>query len=295
MRLPRVADRRNPGAIRQDGDRGTAAAGSLAPAHPAANPCSMRAPADPDYFYPDEAKRKMISGTVLVEATVAPDGRARNPRVWYSLPADVFDEAGRRVAIAQPLRAARENGVAVACTIRFKVRFTIAAADRAAATTAKQKKVLAEAQDKGGGSEIQLATDVWARARNAPGLERRTRRSLDRLVAQGGAGRPSGGAVSRRCASTLFRPRESQRRAFSGCRLAADAGQADAQASLANYLLRNSPMRRRSAKRRTCSRRRRQSGNRDGKFLSRGVAGHRAGCRRRDPKRALESARAGEE
>ena len=119
------ADRRSPGAIRKGRAGGTPAAAALCRrrAGECRSHCEMRSVANPDNFYPVDAKRQRISGTVLVEATVAPDGRARNARVWYSLPANVFDEAGRRVAFASTYEPPKENGVAVACTIRFKVRF----------------------------------------------------------------------------------------------------------------------------------------------------------------------------
>ena len=86
----------------------------------------MKTPANPDKFYPSDAKQQAIAGSVLVEATVAPDGRARNARVWNSLPVGVFDEAGRRVALSNVYFAPRENGVAKSCTILFRVRFRIA-------------------------------------------------------------------------------------------------------------------------------------------------------------------------
>ena len=95
----------------------------------------MRVPADPDTSIPAEAKRQGISGSVLVEVTVAPDGRARNVRVWNSLPVGVFDEAGRRVALSNVYTAAVENGVrGCRAPIRFKVKFAVRD-DRAPAVT----------------------------------------------------------------------------------------------------------------------------------------------------------------
>jgi TonB family protein len=55
----------------------------------------MKIPANPTISFPSDAKREGISGSALVEATVAPDGHARSARVAYSLPAGVFDEAAR--------------------------------------------------------------------------------------------------------------------------------------------------------------------------------------------------------
>lgn len=85
--------------------------------------CRMRSPADPDLFYPIGAKQRGISGTVLIEARVRPDGSSRTPRVWYSFPADTFDAAGRAVALSSHYGPKIENGAAVECSILFKVKF----------------------------------------------------------------------------------------------------------------------------------------------------------------------------
>jgi TPR repeat protein len=49
----------------------------------------------PQLEYPDEAKRKGTSGNVFMEFTAAPDGSARNPRIVYAVPNDVFDSMAR--------------------------------------------------------------------------------------------------------------------------------------------------------------------------------------------------------
>ena len=71
--------------------------------------------------------------------------------------------------------------------------------------------------------------------------------------------------------------------------MAADAGQADAQVALANYLLRNKPDAGSFGKALDLLEKAAESDNREGKYSSRGAA--RNGSRthaRRDPKRALE-------
>jgi hypothetical protein len=96
---------------------------------PAADPeklrCRMKSAADPDLYYPVEAKRQGISGEVLVEARVEADGSVRLPRAWYSFPPLVFEEAGRAVALNSRYTPGMDKGVFVPCTIRFKVKFTI--------------------------------------------------------------------------------------------------------------------------------------------------------------------------
>lgn len=87
--------------------------------------CRIKAPADPDAFYPMDAKLKGISGEVIITARVAADGSVRQPRAWYSVPADTFEEAGRAVALHTKFIAATEGGVAVPCVYRLKVKFGI--------------------------------------------------------------------------------------------------------------------------------------------------------------------------
>ena len=52
-----------------------------------------------------------ISGTVLVEVTVAHDGRARIARVWYSLPANLFDDGGTASCMRQHYISRRKRMV----------------------------------------------------------------------------------------------------------------------------------------------------------------------------------------
>lgn len=86
-------------------------------------PCRMKAPADPSLFYPEAARSRNVSGSVLVEAEVQVDGSARTPRVWYSFPAEAFDAPGRAVALSSQYWPKKENGEKVACSILFKVKF----------------------------------------------------------------------------------------------------------------------------------------------------------------------------
>jgi TonB family protein len=123
--------------------------------------CRMRAPADPDLFYPEDAKRQGISGTVLVEARVWPDGSARTPRVWYSFPAEAFDAPGRAVALSSQYRPMIENGVPVACSVLFKVKFRMQSGADVVAN-AETRKIAADLEAKAlaGDPASQLAYGV---------------------------------------------------------------------------------------------------------------------------------------
>ena len=54
---------------------------------PPSNACKIRSPANPDDYFPENVV--FASGSVDLEVDVAPDGRARNVKVLYSLPAEV--------------------------------------------------------------------------------------------------------------------------------------------------------------------------------------------------------------
>src|SRR6202008_948586 len=66
-----------------------------------------------------------IEGSAYVEFTVMPDGRARNPRIVYSVPVDVFDSAARKVALYTEFSPASTKGVPEPCTMAMMVRYVI--------------------------------------------------------------------------------------------------------------------------------------------------------------------------
>ncbi|HTU68659.1 MAG TPA: TonB family protein [Steroidobacteraceae bacterium] len=87
-------------------------------------PCKMRRPVDPDAYYPPAAARAGISGSVLVEVTLGADQHVHRPRVLYSVPENVLDEAGRAVALMSGYVApSGPDGAPLPCTMRYKVRF----------------------------------------------------------------------------------------------------------------------------------------------------------------------------
>jgi TonB family protein len=104
-----------------------------APMDPAKNPeqfkpgewCTFSRPANPYDYYPGGAIAQGISGYVILEVTVMPDGRARNPRTTESVPPGVFDEAGRQVSFASVFKPRVVAGTAVPCKIKYKVKFFV--------------------------------------------------------------------------------------------------------------------------------------------------------------------------
>jgi len=115
---------------------------------PDGEPCRITRPVNPDEFYPSSAVSDGISGSVLVETRVSPDGHAHHPITWYSVPEGVFDAAGRGIGWMTGFAPAKKAGVVQPCSIRFKSLFRIKGTSDARVTEAYQKaKPLAEAGD----------------------------------------------------------------------------------------------------------------------------------------------------
>ena len=254
-----------------------------------ANLCEMRVPANPDTYYPNDAKTQMISGAVLVEATVAPDGRARNARVWYSLPAKIFDEAGRRVAMNNTYTVPRENGVRGACTIRFKVRFRVTNASGGGGD-AEQKKVLADVRAKAesGDPRSQLTYGLLLEMRDDMNTDDENTVSWFLKSAQGGVPSAQYLVGMHTMASSVWAGGGDINKGLAWLQMAADAGQSDAQVALANYLLREKPDSDSLTKALNLLEKAAASDSRDGKYYLAAILATADDAARRNPKRALE-------
>lgn len=252
------------------------------------NPCRLRSPGNPDTFFPLDAKLKQISGTVLVEATVAPDGRARDPRVWYSMPEKIFDEAGRQLALSNRYWPPVVNGVGIPCVVRFRVRFQLNGPGDGG--SAAQKRALADEKAKA------VAGDPRAQLMYGMLLELRTDMNVDQddpvswfvKAAQGGLASAQYlvGMHSLSRAAQGIEPNDSK--GLFWLQLAADAGQVEARAALANYLLRNNPDAGALDKAVRLLESAAAAGNRDGKFHLAAVLATSPEGARRDARRALD-------
>src|SRR5262249_23103890 len=99
--------------------------GATGPYQPDANKCSMSQPANVVEFFPPAARRQGVSGNVELEFTVMPDGHAHHPRVVVGLPPVAFDQSAKRLVFNSGFTPKTVNGVAVPCTMRAKIKFTI--------------------------------------------------------------------------------------------------------------------------------------------------------------------------
>ena len=254
----------------------------------AANPCELRTPANPDYFYPAEAKSKNVTGTLVVESVVAPDGHARSPRIWYSMPPDVFDKAGRRLALHNRYTPPRVNGVAVPCLVRFKVRFQINGPGDGG--TAEQKRVLADALAKAqtGDPLSQLTYGLVLEMRADMNTSMDSPMSWIVKAAQAGLASAQYIVGMHTLSGVSQGMEKDDSKGLFWLQRAADAGQIEAQASLANYLLRNHPDAVAYDKALALLEKSAASGNRDGRFQLAAVLATAPDAARRDPVRAME-------
>lgn len=267
----------------------------LLPAPPPAVPllmtahrCQMKTPANPDKFYPSDAKQQAIAGSVLVEATVAPDGRARNARVWNSLPVGVFDEAGRRVALSNVYSTPRENGVAKSCTILFRVRFRIGNGD--VGGDAEQKKILAEVREKAqaGDPRSQLTYGLLLEMRDDMNAAQEAPLYWFVRAAQGGLAPAQYLVGMHMLAAVVWGAEKDVSKGLAWMQMAVDAGQPNAQTALANYLLRNGSDVSDSASAQELLEKAVVSGHRDAKYYLAAMLASGPDAAKRDPKRALE-------
>jgi uncharacterized protein len=249
--------------------------------------CAMRVAVDPNTFYPRDAKLRGISGSVIVDTTVAPDGRARNVRVWNSLPARVFDNAGRRVALSNVYRPPIENGVAVPCRIRFKVVFGIRDAGSKDAS-AEQQKVLSEVRTRAQAGDPNSQVTYGLALEMHVGMGIGNELPMDWFVKAAQGGVPTAQYLVGRhlLAAADGGAEPDDRKGIRWLQMAADAGQVDAQTLLATHLLRKDSVNS-AGKAQDLLDKAAASGHRDAMFNLAGLLATGPDAARRDPRRAL--------
>jgi TPR repeat protein len=86
--------------------------------------CRIKAPANPDDFFPPGPAEKGVSGFAIIDARVFSDGRDHDPRAARLIPAQPFDGPAMLLSMNSLYTPQIENGKAEPCTMRFKVVFT---------------------------------------------------------------------------------------------------------------------------------------------------------------------------
>jgi TonB family protein len=246
--------------------------------------CAFRNPANPDAFYPLEARDRGFSGNIMVQFTIGADGRAHNPQVWFATPKDLFDGAARAVVLSSTFVPKQENGVAVPCTMRIKIKFVIR---DAGAGDAEIKKSFDEIRPKALAGDpvsqavygILLATRSDLNKENEPFLPWVTR------AAQ--AGVPAAQFMLGVSIFNGFTAEQDEAKGLIWLDKAAAGGNADAQATLASYLLRPGAATGDAATAHEWLEKSAAAGNRDGTYALAAMLAAIPDATLRDPKRAL--------
>jgi TPR repeat protein len=214
--------------------RAPGASDSADPAHPV---CDLTRPGNASLYYPKDAVRAAASGSVLIEATVLADGRARNPRAVLSLPPNAFDAAGRHVAFDSGYKISNSGAADAGCSVSFWVRFKI--------STSKNERLLEEeitklkegvaARDPTAQLQYALLNTGW------PNLNREARNMAPLFIGAAQAGLPTAqfsvGLISIKGWGVV----RDRAKGIRWLEIAANAGHHDARVLLATEILRSKP------------------------------------------------------
>jgi TonB family protein len=235
--------------------------------------------------YPMLAQDRGIQGQVYMEYTVMPDGRARNPRVVYAVPAEVFDAAARRLILHTEFTPATQQGVPVPCTGSLMVSYRMdgmAASDYGdLAAFIKKKRKEAEAGDPAAQMLYGLLISGLPQFRKPRGD------AMPYFVKAAQSGLPTAQFMVGYSSMLGWGCECSEPKGMVWLQKAASADQSDAQVMLANYILRGEPTTEDVTKALTWLERAVAAGNRDGKFYLAALLAAGVNAERRDPARAL--------
>ena len=200
--------------------------------------CTVARPGNPADFYPAGALERGMTGSVILEFKVGTDGRAHHPRVLYGIPAIVFDEAGRLVVRASTFKPKIENGVAVPCTLRLRVKFSKSGASQPLEGGDFDEKIAATHKlAVAGDPQSQLLYGLILLARPELDTEEAPDHMAHWLLRAAQAGIPAAQFMIGNFTLLGFGIEADVRKGRAWLERAAAAGQVDAQLALANYLL----------------------------------------------------------
>jgi len=246
-------------------------------------PCRV---SKPHTYYPQDAVTRGVQGNAYVEVTVMPDGSGRNPRVIYSVPAGVFEEAAREAMLKTEFTPARtKKGELIPCTIALLIRYEMKEFE--STDYPKLDKLAEQTRQKAEAGDPHAQMVYGLLLSGVPQLKKTRSDAMPWFLKSAQAG----------VASAQFAVGQSMMQGW-GCQCdeakglqwlhkAAAADQSDAQVALANYLLRGEPKSEDVAKAMTWLERAVGSGNREAKFYLAALLAAGPDEARRDPARAL--------
>jgi TonB family protein len=235
-------------------------------------------------IYPEEAQDKGIQGNAYVEFTVMPDGRARNPRVIYSVPTGFFEEAARVAILKSEFSPARTKQGLVPCTMSMMFRYVLDVDSKEyprLEVLAKETLAKAEAGD----PRAQMLYGLLISG--MPQLKQTRSDAMPWFLKSAQAGMPTaqftiGYSILQGWGCECDEPK-----GLVWLHKAAAADQSDAQVALANYLLRGDPSVEDVAKARKWLERAVDHGNRDAKYYLAALLAAGVDPASRDPQRSL--------
>jgi TonB family protein len=237
-----------------------------------------------DSYYPHDAIDRGIEGSVYIEFTVMPDGRARNPRVVYSLPLETFDSAARRLVLHTEFSPASLRGVPQTCTMAIMVRFEFTHNDETYGNLMSYVKKTKTSADSGDARSQML---YGLLTEGLPQLAKSRSEAMPSILKAAQAGLPTAQFMVGYRAMRGWGCECDEPKGLVWLHKAAASDQADAQVVLAHYLLRGEPDVENSDKALLWLERAAKSGNRDGKFYLAALLAAGADEHKRDPQRAL--------
>ena len=235
--------------------------------------------------YPQGAMASGVQGQAYVEFTVMPDGRARNPRVVYAVPAGYFEEVSRVAILKSEFSPARSKEGLVPCTMAVMFRYQM---DYAASDYSKLDAFLKDAKSKAEAGDARSEMLYGLLLAGLPQLKKTRSDAMPWFVKSAQAGMPTAQFLVGMSAMQGWGCHCEEPKGMVWLYKAAAADQTDAQVAIANYLLRGKPSAEDVAKARTWLERAVAHDSRDGKFYLAALLAAAPDPASRDPKRSLD-------
>jgi TonB family protein len=201
------------------------------------DPPRLSSPLVPEY--PADAQRKGIQGEVYVEFLVAPDGRARMPRIMYAVPIGYFESTVRASVMQSQYLPARINGQPVSSSMSMLYHFKVQGVSIHDYGELERLVSDAKAKAEAGDPSAQMLYGMMIAG--LPQLKKTYNQALPWFLKAAQAGAPY---AQYQIGTGLLQGRGCQCDSVKGeiwLEKAAQADQPDAQVSLAEYLLRDKP------------------------------------------------------
>ncbi|HEV7608284.1 MAG TPA: TonB family protein [Steroidobacteraceae bacterium] len=237
-------------------------------------------------LYPRDALDRGIQGNVYMEFTVMPDGHARNPRVVYSVPTGMFEEAARRTIMHSEFSPSTQKGVPVPCTTGTMVMFVIDGVEKSDYTNLNAFVKKSQKQAEAGDPRAQMLYGLLISG--LPQIKKPRSDAMPYFVKAAQSGVPTAQFLVGYSSMLGWGCECDEPKAMFWLHRAAAADQSDAQVMIANYILRGEPGPEEIGKALTWLERAASHGSRDGKFYLAALLAAGVDAGRRDPERALK-------